>query len=79
MADELKIDLNNCQPIMRPPATASGDCDELESSKIKSGQTSDWTLPPEAFQTTNPTQDYWQDEESELFITEEDGTLITLE
>lgn len=78
MADELKIDLSNCLPIVRHPSTGSGDCTGLENAKIKAGQTSDWTLPPGAFVAKNPAMDFWQDEVTELFITTEDGENIEL-
>jgi hypothetical protein len=76
--DEQKLDLHNEIPIVRHPATGSGACDELESNSIKAGSTSDWELPAAAFKANNPEMDFWQDEETEVFVTTEAGEFIEL-
>lgn len=77
MADK-KLSRCNEYPIVLHPSSGSGDCIGVDGSPLKAGQQADWVLPPEAFQADNLPQDFWQDEETELFVTTESEELIEL-
>jgi hypothetical protein len=77
MSDQI-LKLSNDLPIIRHPSTGSGDCTGLENAKLKAGQTYDWTLPAAAFVPVNPPQDFWQDEESGLFVTDDSDEFVEL-
>lgn len=74
------IDLRKCGeiPIIRHPSSGSADCAELEATLVRGGTTASWTLPADAFKAKNPPDPYWVDEETEQYITLEDGTLIEM-
>jgi hypothetical protein len=78
MSDTLLTKANDL-PIIRHPSTGSGECIGMENAKLKAGQTADWVLPAGAFTAKNPEDNWWEDEETELFVTMEDGEFILLE
>lgn len=76
----MTIDLRKCGelPLIRHPSSASADCKSLDNAAVKGGSTASWTLPPESFKATNPPDPYWGDEETDLYITLDDDTLIEM-
>ena len=75
----MAIDLRKCGelPIVRQPSSASADCRDLENNLVKGGTTASWTLPP-VYPAVNPPDNYWADEETNQYITLEDGTQIEM-
>lgn len=64
-------------PLITGWTTGSGNCAGLESQRMRGGSSATWT-PPE-LPVVNPPDDWWQDEETSIYITLNDGvTLISL-
>lgn len=64
-------------PLIKGWTTGSGNCAGLENQKMKGGTTAGWTQPEVPIE--NPPDLWWQDEETNLYVTLNDGeTLIEL-
>lgn len=64
-------------PVIKNWTTGSGECAGLENQRAKGGSSVTWTEPE--VPVTNPPDPWWQDEETNQFITLDDGvTFIEL-
>jgi hypothetical protein len=58
-------------PVIRGWTTGSGECAGLENQRMRGGTAATW--PVVEVPVTNAPDPWWQDEETNLFVTLDDG------